>query len=135
MNKDELFEFSIEWLAAWTGNQPEKLLTFYHEDALYIDPANKEGLKGHHEIRKYFEKLLAVYHDWTWEPIEVFPINTGAIVKWKCSIPVAHEIINEIGLDIVEIKDRLITRNEVYFDRTKLVAAVKKRRNQRLINL
>lgn len=50
MNKDELLEFCKDWLAAWTGNDPKKLLTFYHEDALYIDPAKKEGLKGHEEI-------------------------------------------------------------------------------------
>ncbi len=135
MNKDELLEFCQRWLAAWTGNNPKKLLTFYHEEALYIDPANREGLKGHKEIGKYFERLLAVYHDWSWEPIEVFPIDTGAIVKWKCTIPVSQEIIDEIGLDIVEIEGGKIIRNEVYFDRTRLVAAVEKQRKQRHIKL
>ena len=72
MNKEELFEFCTNWLSSWTGNKPDELLTFYHEDALYIDPANREGLKGHKEIGRYFEKLLDVYHDWTWKPIEVF---------------------------------------------------------------
>ena len=128
MNKNELFDFCKKWLAAWTGNKPEELLKFYHEDAVYIDPAKKEGLKGHKEIGRYFERLLAVYPDWTWTPVEVFPIDTGVILKWKCSIPVDQEIIDEIGLDIVEIEGGKITRNEVYFDRTELIAAANKKR-------
>ena len=42
-----------------------------------------------------------------------------------------QEIIREIGLDIVEIEGAKITRNEVYFDRTRLVAAVEKSRRNR----
>jgi hypothetical protein len=131
MNKDELLKFFKDWLSAWTGNNPNALLEYYHENALYIDPANKEGLRGHKEIGKYFEQLLHVYPDWIWKPIEVFPVETGAIVKWQCAIPVGQKIINEIGLDIVEIKDEKITRNEVYFDRTELLAAVEKMRRDR----
>lgn len=127
MNKEELFEFCKEWLGAWTGNDPKKLLTFYHEDALYIDPAKKEGLKGHKQIGRYFERLLAVYPDWIWTPVEVFPIEHGVVLKWKCSIPVDKEVINEVGLDIVEIEGEKITRNEVYFDRTRLLTAADKK--------
>lgn len=136
MEEKELEEYCREWLAAWTGNNPDNLLTFYHEDAIYTDPAHRGGLQGHKEIRKYFVKLLDVYRDWKWRPIEVFPIKTGAIVKWECSIPVGPEVIHETGLDIVEIKSKRIIRNEVYFDRTRLLAAVEKsRRDRRLINL
>jgi len=136
MNKKELIAFCKDWLSTWTGNNPEALLEYYDKDALYIDPANREGLKGHKEIGRYFERLLDVYRDWTWKPIEVFPIEKGAIVKWECTIPVGPETIHEVGLDIVEIANNKITRNEVYFDRTSLVAAVeKKRRDRRLINL
>lgn len=136
MNKDELMKFSTRWLAAWTGNNPDSLLKFYHEDALYVDPANRDGLKGHREIGRYFERLLDVYQDWTWKPIEVFPIDKGMIVKWECTIPVGQETIHEVGLDIVELEGEKITRNEVYFDRTRLVAAVeRKKRDRRLVNL
>jgi hypothetical protein len=133
MDKNELFEFCKHWLEAWTGNNPKKLLAFYHEDALYVDPEKKGGLRGHKEIGRYFERLLAVYRDWKWTPIEIFPIEKGTILKWECTIPIDQEVIHEVGLDILEIEDRKITRNEVYFDRTKLLAAVEKKR--RLINL
>jgi hypothetical protein len=136
MKEEELQTFCWEWLGAWTGNDPDRLLSYYHADAMYTDPAHRDGLKGHEEIRKYFIKLLDVYRDWKWKPIEVFPIRTGAIVKWECTIPVGPDVIHETGIDIVEIEGNKIMRNEVYFDRTRLLAAVeKKRRNQRLINL
>ncbi len=136
MDENELFEFCNKWLQAWTGNDPDKLLEYYTEDALYVDPANRDGLKGKDEIREYFERLLDVYRDWVWRPIEVFPIESGAIVKWECTIPVGPETLHEVGLDIVELEGKKISRNEVYFDRTRLVAAVKQRRTkQRLINL
>lgn len=128
MDKKRLLQFCEKWLSAWTGNNPTALLKFYHENALYIDPANTEGLKGHKEIGRYLERLLAMNPDWTWKPIEVFPIETGAILKWECTIPVGKETIHEFGLDIVEIEGEKITRNEVYFDRTKLLAAIEKKR-------
>jgi hypothetical protein len=136
MDKEELTEFCTEWLAAWTGNDPDTLLSYYDDNALYSDPAHRDGLRGKKEIHRYFVKLLDVYRDWRWKPIEVFPISSGAIVKWECEIRVQHEIIHEIGLDIVEISNNKITRNEVFFDRTRLVASIEKRhRDQRLINL
>ena len=136
MKKDELTAFCTEWLAAWTGNDPDTLISYYDDNALYSDPAHRNGLKGKDEIRKYFVKLLDVYRDWRWKPIEVIPISSGAIVKWECEINVQQEIIHEIGLDIVEIENKKITRNEVFFDRTRLLALVEKRhRDQRLIHL
>ncbi len=136
MNDTELLAFCTEWLEAWTGNNPDTLVSYYADNALYTDPAHRKGLEGKEAIRKYFSKLLDVYRDWKWKPLEVFPISSGAIVKWECKIPLGSEVIHEIGLDIVEIKNKKITRNEVYFDRTRLVASIdKKRRDQRLINL
>ncbi len=94
MNEKELLTFCTDWLTAWTGNNPKELLKFYHDDALYIDPAKKDGLRGHIEIGRYFERLLAVYPDWTWTPVEVFAIENGAVLKWECYIPVGQDVIN-----------------------------------------
>lgn len=135
MNKEQLFEFCKEWLKAWTGNEPEKLMSFYQENALYSDPQHRAGLQSHDEILPYFKKLLATYQDWSWRPIEVFPIEKGCILKWECTIPVGNVVINETGLDIVEIEDGKIKRNEVYFDRTRLIKAVEElKRQERLIS-
>ncbi len=123
MNKNEIMDFCGPWLKAWTGNQPEKLIDFYSGDAFYLDPAKPEGLQGKDQIFAYFKKLLAANPDWKWEALEVFPAEAGFTAKWKATIPVAGQVIVEHGMDIVELKNGKITRNEVYFDLSKLLAA------------
>lgn len=134
-SKEELLDFAKRWLAAWTGNRPDKLIEFYAENAFYSDPAKREGIRGKAQILDYFVRLLDVYHDWTWEPIEVFPTAGGMVVKWQCWIKVGGDTIHEIGLDIVEIAGSKISRNEVYFDRRRLVELVEaEKRRERLIH-
>lgn len=112
-----------EWLASWTGNQPEKLIAYYAEDAYYQDPARPQGLRGHGEMLPYFRKLLAVNPNWVWKAVELIPTSKGFTLKWTATIPVGERTVEETGLDIVEIENDLITRNEVYFDRVHLMAA------------
>ncbi len=129
LDKTAILEFCKRWLAAWTGNQPEVLLYFYTEDAFYLDPARPQGLRGHSEMRPYLEKLLAANPDWVWEAVEIFPTERGFTLKWRATIPVGSEEIVEYGLDVVEWDGEKVTRNEVYFDRTKLLAALARQRN------
>jgi hypothetical protein len=121
--------FATEWLEAWTGNEPERLLGYYAADAKYHDPANPHGLFGHAELRPYFTKLLAANPDWVWKAAEVIPTEAGFVLKWSAGIPVGLHTVHETGLDIVEVVDGKITRNEVYFDTSawkKALAEVRK---------
>nr|MDO8135276.1 nuclear transport factor 2 family protein [Candidatus Njordarchaeum guaymaensis] len=128
MKKKEIADLLARWLPAWTGNAPEKLIKFYSEDAFYLDPANKPGLKGHDQILPYFKKLLAANPNWKWEPLELFPTDAGFVAKWKATIPVGSEVITENGMDIVEVIGGKVTRNEVYFDRSSWLEALRKQR-------
>ena len=121
VDKDSAHNFCKRWLAAWTGNHPDELIEFYTADALYSDPANPEGLRGSNEILPYFRKLMARNPDWEWESEEVIPTLTGFVLKWRAVIPSTNGIVREKGLDIVEIRNGRITRNEVHFDRSPLV--------------
>ncbi|MCK4848786.1 MAG: nuclear transport factor 2 family protein [Candidatus Heimdallarchaeota archaeon] len=125
VNQD-LEAFCKDWLSAWTGNNPTELIKFYDEDAYYQDPANIHGLKGHRVILNYFKKLLASNPNWIWEVEELYPTVKGFVLKWKATIPVGEEEVLEYGMDIVEMKKGKITRNEVFFDRTKLISTQKK---------
>ncbi len=130
MNKPEILELCKRWLPAWTGNKPEKLISFYAETAFYRDPANIYGLKGYDQILPYFKKLLAANPNWIWEAVEIFPTERGFNAKWKATIPVGKDTIIEYGIDIVEVENGKITRNEVYFDRSALVEALKKQKQK-----
>lgn len=125
MTRDDAATLVDRWLPLWTGNRPDALLACYAEDARYRDPAKPDGLHGHAELRRYFGKLLALNPDWRWEADEIIPTAAGFTLKWRATIPVGDQAIVEHGLDIVEVDARgLITRNEVYFDRTAWFAAM-----------
>lgn len=117
----ELGSFCNRWLAAWTGNDPELLISFYSEDVYYRDPANPHGLKGRRPLYDYLKVLLRGNPDWKWEKRELLPTEKGFVLKWRATIPTHQGVITEEGLDIVEITKNLISRNEVFFDRTELL--------------
>ena len=122
---EEVNIFCSRWLGAWTGNRPEELMGYYAEDAFYLDPARPEGLKGRERMLPYFKKLLAANPEWRWRAVEVFPTDRGFTLKWEAQVPVRDRTLAIRGLDIVEIKDGKITRNEVYFDRSEWMALLK----------
>lgn len=120
MTKRELARFCDEWLAAWTGNRPETLRTFYTEDAFYSDPARPQGLRGP-ELLPYFQRLLTKNPDWTWTREELLEIPKGFCVKWRSRIPNGGRVVELTGLDLVELRRGKIFRNEVYFDRSPIL--------------
>jgi hypothetical protein len=122
MLHDALASFCNSWLAAWTGNQPEKLLSFYREDAFYRDPAKPDGLRGRGELLPYFTKILAKNPNWIWKAVEIVSTEKGFVLKWEATIPAGAKIVVETGLDIVELTDGKISRNEVYFDPARMRA-------------
>jgi ketosteroid isomerase-like protein len=126
MKREEILDFCGRWLPAWERNRPEDLIGFYSDDALYVDPANKLGLRGRDQILPYFKKLLAANPNWKWELVESFPTELGFVAKWKAAMPVGKELITEYGMDIVEIQQGRIRRNEVYFDRSSFLKALRR---------
>ena len=128
MEMKDIINFCQNWLASWTGNNPEKLISFYSKTAFYQDPAYPKGLKGHDNLFPYFKKILAANPKWIWRMIEAYPTEKGFIIKWKATIPVKSEEIIEYGMDILEFESDLIIRNEVYFDRTELLSLLKSKK-------
>jgi len=121
----DIVTFCQKWLTSWTGNNPEKLISFYSKTAYYQDPANPKGLKGQGKLFPYFKKLLTANPKWIWRMTEIYPTEKGFILKWKATIPVNSKEIIEYGMDIVELEVDKIVRNEVYFDRTELLNLLK----------
>jgi SnoaL-like domain len=122
MEYGEAKRFCDSWLPAWTGGAEsvERLLSHYSKDSFYLDPARPEGINRREELRIYFTKLLTNNPNWKWQAEEIIPTERGFVLKWLAHIPAGPRTLAVKGLDIVEIRDRLITRNEVYFDRGSL---------------
>jgi hypothetical protein len=115
--------FAEGWLPAWSGNRPELLASFYAEDAFYSDPAIPRGVRGRPALLAYFRRLLARNPDWVWTQRGSIPLADGFLNEWHASIPVGAARVEIDGVCTVQLRDGLIYRNEVWFDRSPLLAA------------
>jgi hypothetical protein len=126
---EEAREFAGKWLPAWTGNNPELLAGFYSDDALYLDPAIPQGIRGKEALLKYFTRLLSFNPDWIWTQIEGIPLKDGFLNKWLAKIPAGDKVLEIVGVCFVQINEEgKICRNEVYFDRSPLLAELSKQK-------
>lgn len=125
LDHEEARAFADRWLPAWTGNDPERLLAFYTEDAFYSDPAVPGGIEGRVELRAYFTKLLGRNPDWVWAHKKSTPMRDGFVNFWRAAVPVRGMAALEIdGVCLVQLQEGLIRRNEVFFDRAELLRAL-----------
>lgn len=118
----EAEQFCREWLPVWTGNQPERLVSFYTDDAFYSDPAVPEGLRGRDHILSYFRRLLRAYPEWVWTHRRSQPVPHGFLNYWRADIPMPERIVACTGVCVVQLRRGRIYRNEVFFDRSELLA-------------
>jgi SnoaL-like protein len=125
LDAPEAKEFAASWLPAWTGNDPERLVAFYTEDTFYSDPAVPDGIIGKGALLDYFRALLGRFPDWEWTNNGVTPMEGGFLNHWHATIPVGGTVIECDGVCTVRLRDGLIERNEVFFDRSELLAALR----------
>lgn len=109
--------FCAEWLPAWTGNDPDRLASFYTEDAFYSDPAVPRGIVGRDALLPYFGKLLAAFPEWRWTHLRSLPVPDGFLNYWQSSLSDAPDAPSWEGVCVVRLRGGRIFRNEVHFDR------------------
>lgn len=124
MTREEGVAFADRWLPAWTGNDPERLASFYTEDAFYSDPAVPAGIEGKPALIRYFSALLARFPDWEWSNVDAIPLAGGFLNVWRARIPIGGDPLECEGVCTVQLRDGLIERNRVYFDRSELLSAI-----------
>ena len=124
LSRADAKEFAESWLPAWTGNDPERLAAFYTDDAFYRDPAVPDGVRGKGALIGYFTALLARFPDWVWTNTGATPMDGGFLNHWHATVPVGDTVIECDGVCTVRLRDGLIERNEVFFDRSELLTAI-----------
>jgi len=117
--------FAERWLPAWSGNRPELLVSFYSEDVFYSDPAIPDGVRGREALLAYFRKLLAHNPRWVWTQRGAIPLEGGFLNLWHASIPAGERTVEVDGVCTVELRDGLIRSNQVFFDRSELLDAIR----------
>lgn len=106
--------FVDEWLKAWSDKDIQKLLSFYADEFLYLDPGTRGAITDKEHFEKYLTKLFAAFPKWKWERVELFESS----LKWRATFYGKEKPITVDGLDLLIISDGKIIRNEVYFDRS-----------------
>jgi hypothetical protein len=123
----EAKRFAERWLPAWSGNRPEQLVAFYTDDAFYSDPAVPAGVRGREALLAYFRKLLARNPAWVWTQRGSLPLAGGFLNLWHASIPAGAHTLEIDGACTVQLRDGRIASNQVFFDRSPLLAALASR--------
>ena len=117
--------FAEKWLPAWSGNRPELLASFYAEDTYYADPAVPAGVRGRDALLAYFGRLLARNPRWVWTQRGSLPLAGGFLNLWHAAIPAGDRVVEVDGVCTVELRDGLIRSNQVFFDRSELLGALR----------
>jgi SnoaL-like protein len=123
-SSEEARRFCAAWLPAWSGNDPGRLASFYTEDVFYLDPGVPDGLQGKPALIRYLKILLGNNPEWAWQHLAGVPLEDGFLNKWQASIPTGDRVITCKGVCSVQLRNGLIYRNEVYFDRFELITAI-----------
>ena len=121
MTETEARDFCEKWLPNLVGGEPSlnKLMTFYNEDAVYEDPNVPEGLQGRAAVGDFLKVLLKKYPAWKFDIVSLYPTAKGFVLQYVGTIPVegGKVIKNFRGIDIIEIKNGKISKQQGYYDR------------------
>lgn len=129
MTTEEARAFTDQWLPAWSGNNPERLLAFYADDAFFLDPGRPAGIRGKEQLTTYFTKVLGHNPTWVWTQVEPMPLEGGFMNRLHARIPIGDKTIECSALCFLLFNEQgKICRNEIYFDRTDLVREINKYR-------
>ncbi len=124
MDKDTMYELAENFLEAWNSQDVDRTASCYTEDVAYVDPNTHGAVMGSDALRRYLSKLFASWQmHWSLREAFLFDGGNGCGVLWHASIRRASggKEVEFNGMDLVLVRDNLIERNEVYFDRTVLL--------------
>ena len=110
----DIVQFNADWLQAWSDKDVERLLSFYADDADYIDPQVPAGIKGQDALRAYLTQLFAALPTTLYTPDEVWPIDGGFCGRWYLDAGEGDAAARMRGFDYVQLRDGKISFNEVY---------------------
>lgn len=120
----EAVRLSDTILAAWNEQAVDKVLSCYTEDCVYLDPNTRGPVVGREALRRYLTKLFGRWR-MRWSRRETFLLadGSGTAFLWHAELtPAAGGKTAEIdGMDLALVRDGKLSRNEVYFDRMRLL--------------
>jgi hypothetical protein len=68
---------------------------------------------------------------WVWTQRDSIPLRDGFLNLWHASVPVGERVLDIDGVCTVQLRGGLIASNQVFFDRSELLAAIRAARPSR----
>jgi len=68
---------------------------------------------------------------WVWTQRDSIPLRDGFLNLWHASVPVGERVLDIDGVCTVQLRGGLIAPNQVFFDRSELLAAIRAARPSR----
>ncbi len=128
MDKAALTDFSVHFLDCWTSQDVGSVLSCYTDDLVYLDPNTRGEIRGGDAFGRYLAKLFSAWRmEWKFRDAHPHLNGDDFTLLWRGSFmkPGGGITVEADGMDLVQVKDGLITRNEVYFDRSALAELMK----------
>lgn len=110
-------------LAAWNRQDVEGVVACYTEDCVYLDPNTHGPVEGRDALRRYLTKLFGRWKmHWTLKEFHTFGEVSGGGFLWSATLTPSDggRTVEVEGMDLVILRENLLRRNEVYFDRMAL---------------
>lgn len=75
-------------------------------------------------LLRYFTRLLARNPRWVWTHRRSAPLVDGFLNHWHAHVPAGDRTLEIDGVCVVQLRDGQIYSNEVFFDRSEMLAAI-----------
>lgn len=107
------------WLAAWSGDDPQRVVSMISEDAVYRDPVRSTGLYGRDAIAEHLEMIFVRNPGWKFSLVDCWQIEPHTVVmKRRVRNTIDNRVFEDNGVEFLEFDDQgLITSCEMYYDR------------------
>jgi len=123
MDEATVYRLAEHTLQAWSRQDVEDVIACYTSGLVYLDPNTQGPIQGADAMRHYLTRLFKQWDmNWRLKEAHLFGTGDGCAVLWEATLKRSggekEAIIN--GMDLIVVEGELISRNEVYFDRSLL---------------
>jgi ketosteroid isomerase-like protein len=124
----EINRITQERFAAYESGDASRVATLYAENAEYWDTKTGGRLRGKGEVHRHVHHFLEAF-DVRYAVLEEHRLEgrNAAIVLWECAVrrrqpggTLGRDLLMQRGMNLLEIEDGLIAREESYMDRAAL---------------
>ncbi len=123
IEKELVLKLIETYKKAWIEQDPELIITIFHEDGEYGEYLLKGAYKGHREIKDYWQrKVVEEQSEIKFDLLNLYIDRNTAIAEWDATFfsNIENKTIHLVEVAILEIVDGKIKRLREYWHSERL---------------